>query len=203
MIPLRYNLRNLAVRRSSLLMASIGVGLVVMIVFILFGLAEGLRRTVMLRGEGNTLIILAAGAVSEPSSRIPRDGYDILRTRAEFASNAAGQPLISPELVMGLNVAPGKRKTQFTFIRCVRPIAFDVHRNLRIVSGYRPRAGMSEWVVGTKLAAKYPALATACEIPLRATHLVDCRRILRQRFNALTEAEFYSREAALANELEW
>ena len=47
MIPIRYNLRSLMVRRATSAMTASVVALVVMLLFILSGFVAGLRATVM------------------------------------------------------------------------------------------------------------------------------------------------------------
>ncbi|HEY6393870.1 MAG TPA: hypothetical protein VIX12_00560 [Candidatus Binataceae bacterium] len=76
-------------------MAALGIALVVMILFILFGLVGGLRTTVMRSGSANNWILLGAGAESELVSRISKESYDILCVRPEFATDSSGAPLIS------------------------------------------------------------------------------------------------------------
>ena len=50
MIPIRYNLRSLMVRRVTSAMTAMGVALVVMILFILFRFIGGLQRTLLMAG---------------------------------------------------------------------------------------------------------------------------------------------------------
>lgn len=108
MIPVRYNLRSLLVRRTTSLMTALGVALVVMILFILLGFTSGLRRTLLQSDNGDAWIVLSRGVSSEPGSYITREQYDILRSRPEIAADASGLPLISPEGVTGFdaNLAP-------------------------------------------------------------------------------------------------
>ena len=166
MIPLRYNLRSLMVRRTTSLMTALGVALVVMIVFILLGFTAGLRSTMMESGAGDAWIILSRGVTSEPGSYITREQYEILRSRAEVATDDAGQPLISPEAVTGFdaNLDSAPSNNGFTFLRGVYPIAYKVHRNMRIVSGRWPARGQSEMVIGRKLAIRYPELTPPHQI---------------------------------------
>jgi putative ABC transport system permease protein len=159
-IPVRYNLRSLMVRRTTSLMTALGVALVVMIVFILLGFIAGLRSTMLQSGAGGAWIILSRGVTSEPGSYITREQYEILRSRAEIASDDSGQPLISPEAVTGFDATPDAvaSNSGFTFLRRVYPIAYKVHGNMRIVTGRWPARGRSEMVVGRKLATRYPDL---------------------------------------------
>ncbi|MFI5352424.1 MAG: ABC transporter permease [Candidatus Binatales bacterium] len=159
MIPIRYNLRSLMVRRVTSAMTAMGVALVVMILFILFGFIGGLQRTLLMAGGTGNWIVLSKGAPAEGASVIGHEALNLLRVRPEIATDDSGAPLISPELIAGLNIAPDKRRRQFTYLRGVRPIAYEVHRNLRLVNGHWPIRGHSEWVIGQKLAARFPSLA--------------------------------------------
>jgi len=41
----------------------------------------------------------------------------------------------------------------------VTPISKEVHRNMRLVAGHWPRRGNDEWVIGQKVAVRYPYLS--------------------------------------------
>ena len=65
MIPLKYNVRNLRVRKVSTLMTVLGTGLVVWSSCILFGLVEGLEHSLTLSGDPLDLIVLRKGSSNE------------------------------------------------------------------------------------------------------------------------------------------
>ena len=158
LIPLSYNARSLAVRWVSTAMAATGVALVVMILFILFGFVDGLKRTIgSTAGVGNW-VILSRGAAYEPQSVITQPQYELLRSMPQIATGPSGVPLLSPELIAGFNVAPGNPKNQFVYLRGAKPVAYQVHRNMKLVSGHWPEPNSGQWVVGQRLAAKYPQL---------------------------------------------
>ena len=167
MIPLRYNLRSLMERRVTSAMTALGIALVVMIVFLLLGFVAGLRSTLTEEGEPHDWIVLSRAVTAEPSSSVTREQYEIIRSRAEIAADRSGAPLVSPETVTAFNPDPDGRldASAFTFLRGVYPIAFKVHRTVRIVSGRMPVAGTTEMIVGRRLVARFPALA-----PPRALH---------------------------------
>lgn len=98
-------------------MAGMGIALIVMILFILFGFVDGMRRTVQGSAESGNYVLLALGAENEPNSFISYSALDVLKSRPEFATNDAGAPLLSPEVVGGLNVNPGNPRTMFVYIR--------------------------------------------------------------------------------------
>ncbi len=161
MIPIRYNLRSLMVRRTTSAMTAIVVALVVMLLFILSGFVAGLKQTVMRNAVRDNWIVLSRGTTSEPDSYISRDQYEIIKSRPQIVTDAKGQALISPEISTGFNPNPDAAglAAMSTMLRGLYPIAYEVHRDLKIVDGRWPEHGAGEMVVGRKLAARYPNLA--------------------------------------------
>ncbi len=161
MIPLKYNVRSLAVRRTTSAMTALGVALVVMILFLLLGFVAGLRTTFLSASHADNWIVLSRGVTSEASSFITLEQYEIIRTRPELASDQAGIPLASPEMVTAFDPVPDQPLNQgsFAYLRGVYPVAFKVHRGIRIARGRLPVKGSPEMIVGAQLAAKYPTLA--------------------------------------------
>lgn len=166
MIPVRYNLRSLLVRRTTSAMTAMVVALVVMVLFILSGFITGIRSTVMQSAVTGNWIVTSRAADSEPSSYVSRDQYLIIRSRPQIVTDADGTPLVSPEMITGFYPAPDAppAKVGFTFLRGVRPVAFKVHRDMKIVSGRWPQHDASEMAVGRKLAARYPNLAVGSDM---------------------------------------
>ena len=140
-------------------MAAMSIALVVMILFIMFGFVDGLRRTVSEAATAGNWIILSKGATAEPQSVITQPQYDLLRAMPQFAVDSKGVALISPEVIDGLNVSPGHAKTMYVYLRGAKPIAYSVHKRMHLVAGHWPRTNEGEWAVGQKLAAKFPQLA--------------------------------------------
>ncbi|HYR79441.1 MAG TPA: ABC transporter permease [Candidatus Dormibacteraeota bacterium] len=151
------------VRRASSVMTASVVALVVMILFILSGFVAGLKATVMRTAVSDNWIVLSRGTTNEGGSFISREQYEIIKARSQIATSPDGQPLASPEIINGFNPNPEAPPTAgnvFTTLRGVYPIAYKVHRDMRIESGRWPTRGSAEMVIGRKLAARYPNLAT-------------------------------------------
>ncbi|HYL57344.1 MAG TPA: FtsX-like permease family protein [Candidatus Acidoferrales bacterium] len=166
MIPVKYNVRSLLVRRTNTLMTAGGVALVVMILFILLGFVAGLRSAVLRSARADNWIVLSRSVTAEPSSFVTREQYDIIRVRSEIEHDSAGHALVSPEIVTAFNPAPDGplRLSSFTYLRGVQPVAFQVHRGIRIVNGRLLAAGQPEMIVGVRLAARFPDLKPGNEI---------------------------------------
>jgi putative ABC transport system permease protein len=162
LIPIRYNLRSLMVRRATAAMTASVVALVVMLLFILSGFVAGLRATVMQNASADNFIVLSRGTTDEGSSFISHDQYEIIKSHPQIATTSDGRALVSPEVITGFNPDPAASVTaaaMFTLLRGVYPIAYQVHGAMRLESGRWPNGGAAEMVVGRKLAARYPNLA--------------------------------------------
>jgi putative ABC transport system permease protein len=159
-IPITYNLRSLMMRRTTSLMTALGVALVVMAVVILLSFVSGLRASLELAGEAGNWIILSRGTVSEGESYISREESDILRTRPEIATDGSGKVLFSPEMVVPFNAGVKRPANHFqpASLRGVTPIAYEVHRGLKLVAGRWPVPGREEMAIGQKQAGRFPEL---------------------------------------------
>ena len=154
------------VRRATSMMTASVVALVVMILFILSGFVAGLRATVMRTAISDNWIVLSRGITNEGGSFISRAQYEIIKSRSQIAATPDGQPLVSPEIINGFNPnpdAPISAGVAFTMLRGVYPIAYQVHREMRIENGRWPNRGSTEMVVGRKLAARYHNLAVGSD----------------------------------------
>src|SRR3984957_10319955 len=82
-IPIRYNLRSLMVRRATAAMTASVVALVVMLLFILSGFVAGLRATVMQNALPDNWIVLSRGTTDEGGSFITHEQYEIIKSRPQ------------------------------------------------------------------------------------------------------------------------
>jgi len=163
MVPVRYNIRSLFERRATSVMTVLGLGLVAMIFVILFGFIGGLKGTMLNASAERNWVLLRKGSPNETASFIPHDSVDIIRVRPEVAQDADGKPLVSLEVFAGVNISRDKHVRQFVLMRGVTPIAMDVHRNLRLVSGRWPIRGQGEWTIGQKVQARQPYMTIGSE----------------------------------------
>ena len=135
--------------------------MVVMVVVVLMSFVSGLRLSLELSGEKGNWILLSRGITSEGESFIPRQEFDILRTRSEIAADSTGAALISPEVVVPFNAAVKRPATEFrpANLRGVSAMAYRVHRGVSLLSGRWPAPGHEEMAIGRKQAARFPELA--------------------------------------------
>jgi putative ABC transport system permease protein len=154
-VPLSYNVRNLFVRRWTSAFTAGGIALVVAATMLLAALVGGLQQMLVSAGEPDNLVVLRKGATNDGTSQVPRDAALAVRSMPGVAMGSHGQPLSSPEIVNQpfMRTLDGGREN--VLVRGVEPVAFLVHRGVRLVAGrvFRPKLG--EVVIGVGTARRY------------------------------------------------
>ena len=137
-----------------------GIALVTVVVVLLLSLISGIRQSLELAADPRVWIVLSRGINSEAESYIPREQFDILRTRPEIATSGGDDSLISEELVVPFNAAIKRPANRFypATLRGVKAVARLVHPKLKVVAGQWPSPGRQEMAVGRKLLQKFPEL---------------------------------------------
>jgi ABC-type lipoprotein release transport system permease subunit len=157
-IPLSYNLRNLAVRRTTTIMTALGVGLTVAVLAAALALTAGLESAFRNSGHPLQLILLRKGSGSELSSQVPREAFgEVIRFRAGIAKDHGGEPLASPELVVVINLpSTDAPEGMNVTTRGILPAGREMREETRIVQGRWFTFGQREVVVGAAIAERYP-----------------------------------------------
>jgi ABC-type lipoprotein release transport system permease subunit len=157
-IPLKYNLRNLLVRRISTLMTILGVSLVVVVFLLVMSLAEGVRRTFRTNVSPLNVIVMRVGAQTDVQSFIERDRYEVIRNLPGVARDAQGEPLVSPEVVPLINIPRRDGKKTNVIVRGVTPAAFHLRPPFPIVDGRMFRTGTNEAIVSTRTRERFASM---------------------------------------------
>jgi putative ABC transport system permease protein len=156
-VPLSYNVRNLLVRRWTSAFTAGGIALVVAATMLLSALVTGLKQMLVSAGESDNVVVMRKGATNDGSSAVPRDAAQTIRSLTGIARGADGLPLASPELVNQpfMRTADGGREN--VLVRGVEPVAFAVHRRVKLVEGRVFTPNLGEVVVGVDAARRYQA----------------------------------------------
>jgi ABC-type lipoprotein release transport system permease subunit len=159
-IPIVYNIRHLAQRRTSTFATAIGVGFVVAILIGAFALASGFQAALVETGSPSNVIVLRTGADSEISSGVSRDGANVIRSLPEIATDAAGHPLVSAETVVLINLPRlGQPGSSNVPIRGVAPEALALRHQVKIVAGRMFTPGTDEVIVGQRIGHRFAQCA--------------------------------------------
>jgi putative ABC transport system permease protein len=156
LIPVKYNIRSLRTRWVSSLMTILGTALVVWAVVLTFGLADGLDHTLAVSGEPLDLIIMRKGATAETNSIVNEAAAREMAALPGIASDAVGEMLCSPELVVVVNTPRrGDTGSGNMILRGVTPAAQQVRTGFQIVEGRENRPGLREAITSKQMARRF------------------------------------------------
>lgn len=159
-IPLSYNLRNLAVRKTTTIMTALGVALTVAVLLAILALLQGLQTAFQASGHPLNVLVTRKGSDSELASNYTRAGFLALRVKPGIARDAKGDPLASLEMVTVINLPrPDKPDGVNVTLRGLSPAGIRIREHLELVSGRWFSSGKREIVVGRGIASRTPAAA--------------------------------------------
>jgi ABC-type antimicrobial peptide transport system permease subunit len=154
-LPLKYNLRNLAVRKMTTLATAGGIALVVVVTILLLSLVVGLKKMLAATGSEQNLVVTRKGATNDGSSSVTREAVQALRYLSGIARTPEGEPLVSPELIIQPFAQPKGGGRENLLVRGVGPMAFLVHNQVRIAAGRALQPSLGEAIVGVAASHRY------------------------------------------------
>lgn len=168
MIPISYNLRNLAVRRATTLATALGVGLVVFVLAAALMLTEGLERTLSLSGHPDHAIVMRKGSDNELSSSIADNQLGQIASAPGVKKGSDGRPIAFGDVVavIFVDLANGSGKTNLT-IRGVSSDGIAFRPEVKVIEGTMPRPGTEEVMIGRKIVRRFKNVELGGAIELR------------------------------------
>lgn len=154
-VPFKYSRRSLLVRRVSNSMTAGAIALVVGVFVVAMALVAGLDETVNDTGSPDNLIVMRRAATSETASTVTLDQLQALEYLPAIRRDAAGTPLVSPELAEQV-LMPTSGSIDSVPLRGVLPTALAVHDKVHLIAGRMFSPGLDEVVIGKRLVGRYP-----------------------------------------------
>ena len=155
-IPLKYNLRNLIVRRTTTLTTALSITLTVAVFLVLMALAQGLETSLTSTGNPLNILIMREGANSEGVSIVDHDSYRVIKYLGGIAKDPQGNPWVSPEVIILINM---KRRTDNTganvTIRGLGPEGPSLRPQFKLIEGRMFRPGLREVIVSRRISHRF------------------------------------------------
>ena len=149
MIPIRYNLRSVVVRRVGTLMTVLGVGLTVAVFVSILAMVHGLQNTFTDTGEPLNLIVIRQGSQSETNSFFNRDIKGIIETMPGVES-------VAGEIVVVINRTRVTGDTSNVMVRGVSAkSSMELRPGIRIAEGRMFKPGLRELVVSRAVSLRF------------------------------------------------
>lgn len=158
MIPLKYNLRSLTVRKTSNLLAVFGVALVVFVLATALMLSAGIRKTLSASGRDDIAIVIRKGSEAELGSSIEDPTVGLIASQPGVAQiNGRSAGVGETVLVIALEKVGANGVTNIQ-VRGISPEASILNRPIKIIKGRAAKPGSDEVVVGKRLEGRFRGL---------------------------------------------
>jgi putative ABC transport system permease protein len=168
-LPLKYNWRNLTVRKSSTFATAFTIGLTVGVFLLVMALARGIDLTLTSSGEPLNLIVVREGSTAELNSTITRENLNDL-IYLDGVVREGDQPLAAPELITLIYKArKGQSQGSNVTIRGIGPMSDKLRSGYKTVAGRRFQTGMTEAIVSKRIAERFQGLDIGDKFRIQTT----------------------------------
>ena len=168
-LPLKYNIRNIIVRKGSTLATAFTIGLTVAVYLMVMALARGIDSTLASSGEPLNVIVLREGSTAELTSSVSRENFNDL-IYLDGVQREGDTPLATAELVT-LIYKPRKGMSQGSnvTVRGVGPMSFKLRSGFKTVAGREFQPGQTEAVVSKRIAERFQGLDVGDKFRIQTT----------------------------------
>jgi ABC-type lipoprotein release transport system permease subunit len=139
-------------RKGLTLMTALGIALTVMTTVFLMMLLAGMKKAFVTSGDPLNVLVLRKGATSELAGGFTKDKLPILTSLPGIAKDSQGQPLVSGEWVVVVNLPrkDGTGETNVT-LRGMGPDGLEIRHNVKLVAGRWFQPGQRELAISQSI----------------------------------------------------
>ena len=167
LLPFEYALRNLARRPVRTVLTLFALSVVILLVFVVVGFIRGLEQSLGESGDPQVVLVYSVNSEENlENSSIAARTPALLTASLDGAFERFGTKHVSPELVLGTQVANATNQAGLGLVRGVTLTAPLVRRAIRLEEGKWPGSGevMAGRLVAAKLGCDESALAVGQQI---------------------------------------
>ena len=168
-LPLKYNIRNIIVRKGSTLATAFTIGLTVAVFLMVMALARGIDLTLSSSGEPMNMIVLREGSTAELNSSVSRENFNDLMY-LDGVEREGDKPLAAAELITLIYKArKGMSQGSNVTVRGVGPMSFKLRSGFQTVAGRVFQPGLTEAVVSKRIAERFQGLDVGDRFRIQTT----------------------------------
>jgi putative ABC transport system permease protein len=158
MVPIKYNVRNLVVRKTTTVAAAAGLALVAFVFATAMMLGNGVKKAFGRSAGGDVAIVLRKGSDSEMSSGLEDAQQNLIIAQAKQIG-AAREPAGVGEIVVVVlaDRVDGQGFTNIT-VRGVSEDSMKFRPTMKLVDGRLPAPGTDEVLLGAGLRGRYKGM---------------------------------------------
>ncbi|HEY2379628.1 MAG TPA: ABC transporter permease [Terriglobia bacterium] len=148
MIPVKYNIRSLIVRRIGTIMTVLGVAVTVAVFVSVLAMVHGLESTYVDSGEPLNLILIRQSSQAETNSFFDRSLKPIVEA-------TQGVTAVAGEIITVINHTRVNGDTANVIVRGVSDESLELRPKLKIVEGRMFRLGLREIIVSRSISKRF------------------------------------------------
>ena len=168
-LPLKYNIRNIVVRKGSTLATAFTIGLTVAVFLMVMALARGIDLTLSTSGEPLNVIVLREGSTAELNSTITQENFKDLMY-LDGVAREEDTPLATAEIITLIYKArKGMTQGSNVTVRGVGPMSFKLRSGFAIAAGRTFQPGLAEAVVSKRIAERFQGLGIGDRFKVQTT----------------------------------
>ncbi len=155
-VPLKYNLRNLFVRKTSTLFTAGSIALTVAVFITLMALVNGLKSAFVSTGSPRNLIVLRKNSDTETNSSVTPEDFQNVKYLDGVTRDGNGMPMASAEVIILINL-PRLDNPQGSnvIVRGLSETGITLRPQVRITEGRWFRSGSREVVVSEQVSHRF------------------------------------------------
>jgi putative ABC transport system permease protein len=174
MIPINYNLRNLAVRTTTTAAAGLGMALVVFVVAAVMMLNNGIRKTLGRTADPSSAVIIRKGSDNELASSIEEPNVGLVMSTPGVSHGSDGVPQgVGELLVVILLDKVGTDGFSNVQVRGVPDNALKFHDQAHLIAGRPPQPGTDEVIVGRGIRGRFKGVDLSQAFELKKNRMVS------------------------------
>src|ERR1044072_7949212 len=168
-LPLKYNIRNIVVRKGNTLATAFTIGLTVAVFLMVMALARGIDLTLSSSGEPLNLIFLREASTAKLNTSLTRENFNDLMY-LDGVERESDKPLAAGELVTLIYKArKGMSQGSNVTVRGVGPMSFKLRSGFQTVAGRLFQPGLTEAVVSKRIAERFQGLEVGDRFRIETT----------------------------------
>src|SRR5262252_3817784 len=155
-IPIKYNIRNMRLRKGLTVMTALGIALTVTTAVFIMALLAGLQKAFRSTGNSLNVLVLRKGSTSELTGPFPAENFQILKTLSGIAKDKNGDPMISGEInvVIVLARKDGSGEANVT-VRGLMQDGLALRESVKLAAGRWFTPGQREGVVSNSIRKRF------------------------------------------------
>ena len=166
------NFRSIRSRLGTSMVIVVGIACVVAVLIGMLSMSRGFERTLRGTGSDARALLLSSGVLAELSSGIGPDVLPLARALPGVKRDAAGQPLVSAEVLVITELRRGAGKQQANVnvaLRGVEAAGLAMRSEVKLVEGRLFQSGLRELIAGRQATQQFEGIAVGKELHFRGS----------------------------------